>query len=133
MHYVVLRQTTGKCDKTERQRLRVSSDDTVLRVARLRIDDGDPIGYETLALALSRLPGLDATTEMTLSIQDLARITGLALGRARERISVVPASSTIAPHLHVATQTPLRKIDRVVESATRLPIEWRISYSKLAP
>ena len=63
-------------------------------------------------------------------IIDLAERYGLPLGRATERISIVPATRDVAKHRGIAAGADVMKLDRIVETAEGEPIEWRVAFRK---
>jgi DNA-binding GntR family transcriptional regulator len=63
-------------------------------------------------------------------IIELAQRHGLTLGRASERVSIVPASTDVARHLRIAPGTDVVKLDRVTETADGTPIEWRVAFTR---
>ena len=104
----------------------------VLRVTRLRHDDQDrPVALETVVLVLEHFPGLEADGEIIPDICGLAKRYDLSLLRTAERVAVVPAAGDIALHLGIAAGTKVLKLERVVETAAGVPIEWRVSFNRL--
>ena len=65
-------------------------------------------------------------------IIDLAQCHGLSLGRAMERISIVPATKDVAAHLAIAAGADVMKVDRIVETTDGEPVEWRVAFRKIA-
>ena len=104
----------------------------VLRVTRLRHDDQDrPLALETVVLVLEHFPGLEADGEIIPDVCGLAKRYDLSLLRTAERVAVVPAAADIALHLGIAAGTKVLKLERVVETAAGIPIEWRVSFNRL--
>lgn len=50
-------------------------------------------------------------------------------GHAEERLSIVPASKWVADHLDIPLSAPVLKLDRIVRTASGVPLEWRITFS----
>jgi GntR family transcriptional regulator len=101
----------------------------VLRVTRIQYDaSGHPLAREDVVLPLDRFPGLTADVSY---ITELAQCYGLSLGRATERISIVPATSGVAMHLGITAGTNVMKLDRVAETADGEPVEWRVTFRKV--
>ena len=104
----------------------------VLRVTRLRHDDQDrPVALETVVLVLKHFPVLEGDGGVIPDICELAQRYGLSLLRTAERVGIVPAAGDIALHLGIAVGTKVLKLDRVVETAGGVPIEWRVSFNRL--
>ena len=104
----------------------------VLRVTRLRHDDQDrPLALETVVLVLEHFPGLEADGEIIPDVCQLAKRYDLSLLRTAERVAVTPATGDIALHLGIAAGTKVLKLERVVETAAGVPIEWRVSFNRL--
>lgn len=127
---VQIAQATGIATTAERLLLR--ADDVqvvVIRIKRLRYAADDRLlSYEEVVLPSARLPH---NGNLNLDIIELAQQRGLTLGRATEFVLIVPADTVVAPHLGVAIGTRVLKLDRSVETADGVPIEWRVAYSLL--
>jgi DNA-binding GntR family transcriptional regulator len=82
-------------------------------------------------LALERFSGLTADGGDVPDIIELAQRYSISLGRATERISIVPATNDVALHLGITTGTDVMKSDRIVETANGEPVEWRVAYRKI--
>jgi GntR family transcriptional regulator len=101
----------------------------VLRLTRIRYDPpGCPMAIEEVALPLVRFPALTADTS---DITELAQCYGLSLGRASERVSLVPVTKAVGLHLGIAAGTDVMKLDRIVETTDGEPIEWRVAYRRI--
>jgi DNA-binding GntR family transcriptional regulator len=129
----LLRQTTAKATLEECTRLGLDPSQSVLRLVRLRRPDDRPPTHETATLALDRLPGLDPDREPPADIRELAATLNLSLGTARERLSATRTTPEIAAHLGIAINTPVLKIDRVIETADGVPLLWQILLTPFAP
>jgi DNA-binding GntR family transcriptional regulator len=121
----VLARSIGIASKAEQTRLRLESATPVLRIVRRRVV-GRQISYEQIILSLGRLPGLLPASEVASELWDLAH--GIVLGRATEHVEFVKASKEVAAHLDLDEGEPIMRLDRVVETADEIPIEWRIAY-----
>jgi len=124
-------QATARATKQEQKRLSLTAAVTVMRITRIRYRQQHPSALESVVLPLSRLPGLARDGEFPPDMSELARQHGLALGLARERVSVVRAGRHVATHLGVREGARLLKLDRVTSTPDGTPIEWRVSL--LAP
>jgi len=99
---------------------------TASRAAALA--DGRPLAREDVVLSLDRFPGLTADVS---DITKLAQCYGLSLGRATERVCIMPATRGIAMHLGITAGTNVMKLDRVTETADGAPIAWRVAFRKI--
>ena len=131
-HIVSVAQAAGTANSMERAKLALNaSQTTVLRVTRIRYDDDYlPLAYEKVVLPLDRYPGLDPNGGDIPDIFELSQRHGLALGRATQRVSIIPATRDVALHLGIAEGTDAVKLDRVTETADGVPIEWRVAYTR---
>jgi len=132
-HALSIAQTAGTANIIEWSKLSLGSlHAPVIRVTRILFDDNDsPIAVEEVVLPLDRLPGLAANGGDVPDITELAKRHGLSLGRAAERISIVPATRDVASHLGIVAGKDVLKLDRVTETADGTPIEWRVAYRKI--
>ena len=133
-HALSIAQATGTANIVEWSKLSLSSlQAPVLRVTRILFDDNDrPIALEEAVLPLERLPGLSPNGGADIPRHHRAcPASGISLGRAMERISIVPAIKDIASHLGIAAGTDVMKLDRITETADGEPIEWRVAYRKI--
>jgi DNA-binding GntR family transcriptional regulator len=131
-HTVSIAQAAGTANSMERAKLALNaSQTTVLRVTRIQYDDDYlPLAFEKVVLPLDRFPGLDPNGGDIPDIFELSQRHGLALGRATQRVSIIPATRDVALHLGIAEGTDAVKLDRVTETADGVPIEWRVAYTR---
>jgi DNA-binding GntR family transcriptional regulator len=132
VHALSLEQTADTATIVERTKLALRfSQSRVLRVTRVRFDAADRRhALEKVVLVLDHFSGLAPNDGDVPDIIDLAERYDLSLGRATERISIVPATKDVAVHLGIAVGANVMKLDRIVETAGGEPIEWRIAYRK---
>jgi len=124
----LIAQSTGTATVEEWARLDLNAPNSqVLRVTRAR-RDGKAVAIEEAVLPLERLPGLIADAS---DITELAKCYGLSLGRATDRVSIVPATREVAKHLGIAAGADVMKLDRIVETIDGEPIEWRVTFRKV--
>jgi GntR family transcriptional regulator len=116
---------------TETRMLQLRNGESVLRLHRVRIHDGQPLMVEESTIPQSRFPGLAQEAEIAPSIVVLAQRYGVLLARAQEKISVEAANNGVSDVLRVPEGTPVLKLDLVVYSIDGLPIEWRIAHCNL--
>ena len=128
-----LAQTADTANTIEWPKLALNSPKArVLRVTRIRYDGADhPIALEEVVLALDRFPGLTANGGDIPDIIELGRRHGLSLGRATERVSIIPVTKDVALHLGIAVGANVLKLDRLVETTDGEPVEWRVTFRKL--
>ena len=133
-HALSLEQTAGTANIVEWSKLSLSSFHApVLRVTRIRFDASDRRhALEEVVLALERFSGLTADGGDVPDIVELALRYGISLGRATERISIVPATRDVAQHLGIAAGTDVMKLDRIAATTDGEPIEWRVAFRKIA-
>ncbi len=129
----VIAQTTGIASKSEQRRLRLGEADPVLRIARVRSEDGRAIAYEIVVLPLKLFPGLDPRERIGSDTLELARRHGLDLGLAVERVRSDKASKSVAACLGVAPGSGIRTLDRIVRTVDGLPLEWRVAFVRADP
>ena len=131
MAHILIAQAARAAEEPERTRLRLTcAHASVLTVTRIRLDEDDrPLAREKIILPLDRFPGLAPNDGDIPDIAQLAQRHGLTLGRATERVSIVPASGEVALHLRSAAGTDVLKLDRVIETADGIPLEWRVAFA----
>jgi DNA-binding GntR family transcriptional regulator len=96
-HTVSIAQAAGTANSMERAKLALNaSQTTVLRVARIQYD-GDylPLAFEKVVLPLDRFPGVVPDGGDIPDIFELSQRHGLTLGRATERVSIIPATRDV--------------------------------------
>jgi len=124
----LIAQSTGTATVEEWARLDLNAPNSqVLRVTRVR-RDSKAVALEEAVLPLEHLPGLIADAS---DITELAQCYGLSLGRATDRVSIVPATREVAQYLNIAAGADVMKLDRIVETADGEPVEWRVTYRKI--
>ena len=129
----LITQSTGSAILEEWAKLDLSAPNSrVLRLTRVQLDDNSrPLGVEEVVLALERFPGLAANGGDVPGIIELAQRHGLSLGRATERVSLVPATKDVASHLKIEAGANVMKLVRIVETADGEPVEWRVTFRKI--
>ena len=133
-HVLSLSQNADTATLVEGAKLALSSPKArVLRVTRILFDASDrAFALEEVVLALDRFSAMSPNGGGDIpDIVGLAQRHGLALGRATERVSIVPATSDVASHLKIAAGADVMKLDRIAETADGEPIEWRVTYRKI--
>jgi len=122
-------KTTASASDVERALLKIDGNAPVLRIVRVRHDDDDrPLSYEEVVLPLERFPGLASDSDPPPDILELARRYGLSLGRATERATIATTTADVASHLGIAAGSNMVKLDRIIETADGVPVEWRVAF-----
>jgi GntR family transcriptional regulator len=110
----------------EAARLGVPRGEELIRVERIREHQEHTFMTEVCLLpakSFTRFP--DDFGSYRLSA--LAQLNAILVGRADERVDIVPASETDALDLGVAEGTPLLQLDRVIFSDHEDALEWRVA------
>ena len=116
--------TTGEPTSAERERLLLRPGVAVHRIRQMRNADGRPLLVKDVALSAALFPNIDETS---YSISAAARVSGVLLGRAEERIAIEKAEAPFAELLGVSPGTPVLRLDRIVYAIDERPVEWRLS------
>lgn len=104
--------------------LRLSPDDTVLRLRRLRAVDGRQRLLVTSTLPSRLVPGLERANLENMSLYDtIRRRYGLDIARAERWIEPVLATREESALMEVTSTTPLLRIESVSWIADGTPIE----------
>ena len=88
--------------------------------------------FEQMSLAISRFSGLDcAELKGPYQIAVLAQEHGALVGCASESVEIAEASPGISALLDVDPGSPVLRLDRIIYSLDRVPLEWRMGYCLL--
>jgi GntR family transcriptional regulator len=105
----------------------LATDDTVVRLTRLRLVDGAPVGLHVHLLPgeLADRAGLgeDSFAPETASLYRLLADAGESVHEAEEHLRSVAASPAEAELLEVGTGAPLMRVLRVSYGSQRIPME----------
>lgn len=112
-------------------KLKLSQDDQVIRVCRVRRAAGDVYAVEELWLVKALFPHLMTDQHLATGIARLAASCGMLLGVAQERVTVAQAPSFAAAMLDVPTASPVLLLDRFVCALNGPPVEWRLAWCHL--
>lgn len=124
--------TTGPATAPEEERLDLASGNLVLRIKQLRSYQDVAFAYEEATLPVSRFAGLEVSTlTLPYQISALAQKFGALVGGGSETVGIDRASANVAKLLATAPGTPLLKLDRVIHTTNRIPLEWRACYCHL--
>jgi GntR family transcriptional regulator len=116
-------------DDAEARRLRISKDDAVWRIQRIRLDGDSPFMHERVSLPGDLFPNL---SDGTGRIAFLAHRYGLLLGKAEERVTIGAAAKDVADALRIAEGSAVMVLDRVVCTIDGRPVEWRVGQCRTA-
>jgi GntR family transcriptional regulator len=123
----VLERTVVEADAELAQRLAIPSSADVERIVRLRTADDDPLVFETAYLPHELTRGLQQAILESESIYDeIERMHGLRITRARESIRPVVLSRPVARLLRSTPGAPAFSVERTTWT-DRGPIEWQES------
>ncbi|HEY7549717.1 MAG TPA: GntR family transcriptional regulator [Hyphomicrobiaceae bacterium] len=121
----VIQRSCGAPTPREQKALRIGPGEPVARKRRLLSTSGRLFGVDDACLALSRLPGLAAEDVGDWCVTVLAQRHGVHAARASEELRAVAAPRETAALLSLEPGTMLLRLDRVISSIERTPIEWR--------
>ena len=111
----------------EAARLGLRRGDEVIRIERVRAHQGQTFMTEVCYLPakyFTRFPEDFGSYRLSA----LAQLNAILVGRADERVDIVPAKETDARDLDVAEGTPLLRLDRVIFSDHEEALEWRVAH-----
>ncbi|MGH3469336.1 MAG: GntR family transcriptional regulator, partial [Thermocrispum sp.] len=107
------------------RRLDIQRGETVLRVRRLRLADGEPMAIETTHLPRERYPGLRRHLSAGGSLyQTLRDRFGVELGQAEETIETALAGPDEARVLGADVGMPMLLLSRHSFDIAGTPVEW---------
>jgi GntR family transcriptional regulator len=116
----------------ERRRLSLGPHDHVYRIRGIYLNRKLPFMVEEASLPAALFPGLLEKKGTPHRIAVLAQEHGILLGKAEERISIRNAPASVAEALHIAPDTPVMRLDRVIRMLDGQTVEWRIAHCNLA-
>jgi GntR family transcriptional regulator len=123
----VLERNVVDADRAMAERLELAEGAQVERIVRLRTADGEPLVFETAYLPSQLTAGLQPQVLERESIYDeLERMHGLRITRARESIRPIVLSKPVAHLLRASPGAPAFSVERTTW-ADRGPIEWQES------
>jgi GntR family transcriptional regulator len=106
------------------ERLGLAAGERVHRVERMRIVDGDPLAYESAALA-GDLPELRVELERRGSLYTTLREAyGIEVAEVEDEVQTRLADPAEAAHLDVETGHPLLLVHRLARDPGGRPVEW---------
>jgi GntR family transcriptional regulator len=124
----VLKHDVIKAEADVAEKLRIAEGGQVMRLKRLRLADGEPMGIQTAYLSLALAPQLAQEDFTDASLYEaLDRKYGLWPARAQETYVAVLLDRAEAKLLKVAAATPALSAERVSYLASGQPLE--LTYS----
>lgn len=114
---------TEPVTKAMATRLQVTPDSPVIRITRLRLSAGEPVGIETSTVSLEEFPGLDDNEFEGASLYAILRDAyGVHPERSTKTLEITTATHAEAGHLGVVTGAALFLLTATVYQGDR-PIE----------
>jgi GntR family transcriptional regulator len=124
----VLKQDVIKADADIAEKLLVAEGSQIMRLKRLRLADGEPMGIQTAYLSLALAPQLAQEDFTDASLYEaLERKYGLWPARAQETYVAVLVDQAEAKLLKVAVASPALSAERVSYLTSGQPLE--LTYS----
>jgi len=121
----ILEQAVVPADEETAAALAIAAGEPVVRLKRLRLADGQPMGVQTAHIPSTLAPGLESEDLRDVSLYDLlAARYGLHPARAREKHVAVAASPADAALLGVDPGSPAFAAERVTHLADGRPFEF---------
>jgi GntR family transcriptional regulator len=115
----------------EQKWLELAASELVGRRQQVRNYKG-PFLFEQIALAALRFCGLErAELEAPYQLAVLAQKHGVLVGDAVENLEITQANLGVGTLLGVSPGVPLLRLDRIIYSLDRVPLEWRLGYCRL--
>jgi GntR family transcriptional regulator len=111
---VVLDHSVIPAGTTIGSRLRVEAGTPILRIARRRLVDGEPMSLETIHVLKELVPGIDVTELEVGSFYALLRDHyGIVPTQAVQQLEAAAASTTEAALLGLSAAAPILTLERV--------------------
>ncbi|HYT67798.1 MAG TPA: GntR family transcriptional regulator [Vicinamibacterales bacterium] len=106
-------------------KLETAAGDSLFRLRRLRLADGEPMGLQTAYIPLHLVPGIDALSFVDSSLYEvLASRYALYPAAARETHQAVPVPDEAAQLLRVPAGSPALSAERLTTLADGRPLEY---------
>lgn len=114
-------------NEKEGRRLRLRPHERVHRIRRVRMTGGKPYMIEDVAMPTKLFPGVASHEDASQQLTVMAQRFCVLLGRGEEWITVGSTAPDVAAALHVAAETALLRLDRVIYTHDGKPAEWRLA------
>lgn len=120
----VLEQSTILANDELREKLRLTADQKVMCLRRLRLADGVPMALEESHIPLQRFPGIECVDFARHSLYAILREQfGVRVGYADEIIEALPALREEAELLTIPHRASILSISRIIYTTQETPIE----------
>jgi GntR family transcriptional regulator len=120
----LLEQTVVKATDELAEKLKVETEEAVMRLRRLRLADGIPMALEESNISLKRFPGLDKISFAKQSLYLVLRENfGVRVAWADEVIEALPATREESELLTIPKRASVLSISRIIMSTDEMPIE----------
>jgi GntR family transcriptional regulator len=124
----LLEQRVMQPDTDLAERLKLSANDEVLHLRRLRLADEEPLAIEESNIPLNRFPGIEDVDFSAISLyQTMHERYGTQFGWADETVEALPAKAHDARLLTIPKAASLLCISRTLMSRDGNPLEFAIS------
>ncbi|MDU8924390.1 GntR family transcriptional regulator [Pasteurellaceae bacterium LIM206] len=110
------------------EKLKISADEPVYRIERVRLVENTPISYQIFYTPLSRISGITPEIAKHSLYDYIEHKLGLHLAYAEQEMEVAKAHKKEAEALNVKVGTPVLYIQRISYSEKNDPLEYTISY-----
>ena len=120
----------NRASTLERRKLRLDPNEQVIRIARVRTLNNDPVIFERISLPANRFGDLEnqPPTDLPNTLYRYYETRfHLAVISAIEQLKSVAADVEDARHLKVEFGHPLLEVDRVAIGHDNVSLEWRLS------
>jgi GntR family transcriptional regulator len=111
-----------------RDQLRLGDGDLVLRLERLHVVEGVPVGVDRLALPAWVRERVDVQALLTGSTYHALEASGISLGKAEQHVAATSASAHLADVLRVHISHPILMVERLAFLADDRPIEYMLGH-----
>ncbi|MEM6666740.1 MAG: GntR family transcriptional regulator [Pseudomonadota bacterium] len=112
----------------ERKALALTGNARVIRIARLRHLDGQPVIAETISIAARTFPDLDRLGTIPNNLYALyASRYGRTIAHADEDLTAINADATTAARLRVSNGAALLRVARTAYAVDGSAVEYRVS------
>ncbi len=120
----LLEQTVCKAPEAIASKLQLTTEDSIMRLRRLRLADGIPMAIEESNVPLKFYPGVERISFEQNSLYAVLRESyGLRVGWADEVIEALPATREESALLTIPRKTSVLSISRLIRSTRDIPVE----------
>ncbi|WP_158942761.1 GntR family transcriptional regulator [Granulicella sp. S190] len=120
----LLEQTVVKATAELAEQLKIDTENSVMRLRRLRLADGIPMALEESNIPLAQFPGLEKINFSRQSLYFVLRETfGVRVAWADEVIEALPATREESELLTIPKKASILSISRTIMTTEETPIE----------